>query len=354
VAGTQDSTSCPIVAGAPKVMRAAFTKEIDFFARAGVEYVDDAVTLLEPQYFARQMFETWGTRLGVTEDESDHASREGLRALRLFDEEMERRGMDILERLEAEHAVGVLLLGRPYHLDPGLHHGVPDEYQALGYPVLTIRSIPKDPGWLARFFDDDLARGLIASPLSVQDVWPENYSTNSVQKVWAAKFAARHPNLAVLDLSSFKCGHDAPTYGLIDNIINAGRTPASALHDIDANKPGGSIRIRVKTYSHTLKRFQEDLADRAAQESELERRVTAKRRELIATWRARLRDEASHDPEAQRQLAEMESTFQSYLDEDTDAKSPDLAVDAARRDIAPPAPVEMLVFHRTRPTEARP
>jgi len=354
VAGTQDSTSCPIVAGAPKVIRAAFTKEIDFFARAGVEYVDDAVTLLEPLYFARQMFETWGARLGVTEDESDHACREGLRALRLFDDEMERRGMEILERLEAEHAVGVLLLGRPYHLDPGLHHGVPDEYQSLGYPVLTIRSIPKDPGWLARFFEDDLARGLITSPLSVQDVWPENYSTNSVQKVWAAKFAARHPNLVVLDLSSFKCGHDAPTYGLIDNIINASGTPASALHDIDANKPSGSIRIRVKTYAHTLKRFHEGLIDRAAQKSELTRRVDAKRRELVAAWRGRLRDEARHNPEARRELVEMESMFQSYLDEDPVASSRDSAVNAASRDIAPPAPIETLVFHRTRPAEARP
>ena len=72
-----------------------------------------------------------------------------------------------------------------------------------------------------------------------------------MQKVWAAKLAARHPNLAVLDLSSFKCGHDAPTYGLIDRIIAAGGTPYSALHDIDANKPDGSIKIRIKTYAHT-------------------------------------------------------------------------------------------------------
>ena len=106
-----------------------------------------------------------------------------------------------LEKLEEENKVGVLLLGRPYHLDPGLNHSVLDEYQALGYPVLSIRSIPKDPKWLARFYKDDLEREFVDSPLSVSDVWPENYSTNSVQKVWAAKFAARHPNVVVLDLS---------------------------------------------------------------------------------------------------------------------------------------------------------
>jgi activator of 2-hydroxyglutaryl-CoA dehydratase/predicted nucleotide-binding protein (sugar kinase/HSP70/actin superfamily) len=356
VEGVMDSTSCPIVSGAPKVMRAAFTKEVDFFARAGIEYVDAAVTLQEPHYFARQMFEAWGERLGITEDENDHACREGMRALRLFDEEMERRGFEILEHLEATNKVGVLLLGRPYHLDPGLHHGVPDEYQTLGYPVLTIRSIPKDPGWLARFFKDDLDRGFITTPLSVQDVWPENYSTNSVQKVWAAKFAARHPNVVVLDLSSFKCGHDAPTYGLVDNIINSSGTPASALHDIDANKPGGSIKIRVKTYAHTLKRFEEELADAAAQRSELQRRVEAKRRELLAVRRAQLHDAAVADPRARRELEEMDAAFASYLDEDTIAPDLGVATDfAPPLDIAPlPPAAATLVFHRRVPVESQP
>jgi activator of 2-hydroxyglutaryl-CoA dehydratase/predicted nucleotide-binding protein (sugar kinase/HSP70/actin superfamily) len=355
VAGTQDSTSCPIVAGAPKVMRAAFTKEIDFFARAGIEYVDDAVTLQEHYYFARQMFETWGHRLGVTEDESDHACREGMKALRLFDHEMERRGLELLEKLEEEHKVGILLLGRPYHLDPGLHHGVPDEYQALGYPILTMRSIPKDPKWLARFFKDDLDRGFITTPLSVEDVWPENYSTNSVQKVWAAKFAARHPNVVVLDLSSFKCGHDAPTYGMIDSIINSSGTPASALHDIDANKPGGSIKIRVKTYAHTLKRFEEELVDAAAQRGELQRRVESKRRELLLTWRTRLRETALADPRAKRQLDELEATFASYLEEDTVVPAGVTETDPVRPDIAPPpSEIKAMVFHRGVPREIAP
>jgi len=349
VAGTQDSTSCPIVAGAPKVMRAAFTKEVDFFERAGVEYVDTAVTLQEPHYFARQMFETWGPRLGVTEDESDHAVREGLKALRLFDEEMERRGMELLEKLEAENKVGVLLLGRPYHLDPGLHHGVPDEYQALGYPILSIRSIPKDPGWLERFFKEDLDRGFVTTPLSVQDVWPENYSTNSVQKVWAAKFAARHPNVVVLDLSSFKCGHDAPTYGMIDNIINSSGTPASALHDIDANKPGGSIKIRVKTYAHTLKRFEEELSDQAAKRNELQRRVAEKRRELLGVHRARLREASLADPRARRELEELEAAFFTYSQEDT-VPAGYTETDLARQDIAPPPPVHAMVFLRRAPS----
>ncbi len=125
--------------------------------------------------------------------------------------------------------------------------------------------------------------------MDVADVWPENYSTNSVQKVWAAKFAARHPNLVVLDLSSFKCGQDAPTYGIIDGIISASRTPYSALHDIDANKATGSIQIRVKTYAHRLSAYGDELRDLAGRRAELERRVAAKRQELLSRQGLELR-----------------------------------------------------------------
>ena len=150
----------------------------------------------------------------------------------------------------------------------------------MGYPVLSIRSIPRDPKWLKRFFapGDD--------PNDVRDVWPENYSTNSVQKVWAARFASRHPNVALLDLSSFKCGHDAPTYGIIDKVTSAAKVPFSALHDIDANKPGGSIQIRVKTYAHRLKLVEEELQDQAAARAQLAKKIAEKRAELEAQFRA--------------------------------------------------------------------
>jgi predicted nucleotide-binding protein (sugar kinase/HSP70/actin superfamily) len=280
------------------------------------------------------MFETWGDRLGITEDESDHACQQGFGALRAFDGEMERRGMEILEKLEEEDKVGVLLLGRPYHLDPGLNHGVLEEYQALGYPVLSIRSIPKDTKWLSRFFKDDLEHEFIDNPLSVGDVWPENYSTNSVQKVWAAKFAARHPNVVVLDLSNFKCGHDAPIYGLIDNIVNSSGTPYSALHEIDATKPGGSIKIRVKTYSHTLKLHEEQLAEAAAKRTELQRRVEEKRRELLKARKAWLRVAINRDPKAHREREQFKAVYRNYLDEEDGAHEfPE--EDLRRQDIDP-------------------
>ncbi|MDQ0175482.1 BadF/BadG/BcrA/BcrD ATPase family protein [Bacillus chungangensis] len=275
-----DSASCPIVAGAPNVIKAAFTKEVDFFATRGVSYLDPAVSFTEPHLMKKQLYEAFGDRLQITEDESDFAVDQGWKAMQLFDDEMQEKGRAIFEQIEQENRLAILLIGRPYHSDPGLNHNVLEEFQVLGYPILSMRSIPKDEAWLKRFFHEDLQSGRVEYALEVSDVWPENFSSNSVQKVWAAKFAARHPNVAVLDLSSFKCGHDAPTYGLIDSIIGASGTPYSALHDIDANKPSGSIKIRVKTYAHSLGLHEERLEDLARKKAELQQLIEQKRAEL--------------------------------------------------------------------------
>lgn len=276
-----DSASCPIVAGAPNVIKAAFTKEVNFFETRGIAYLDPAVTFTEPNLLKKQLFEAFADCLSITEDESDFAADQGWKAMELFDVEMQEKGRLILEQAEQENRIAILLIGRPYHSDPGLNHGVLEEFQVLGYPVLSMRSIPKDEAWLQRYFMGDLQSGRVNYALEVSDVWPENFSSNSVQKVWAAKFAARHPNVAVLDLSSFKCGHDAPTYGLIDSIISAAGTPYSALHDIDANKPSGSIKIRVKTYAHSLGLHEERLQDLAVRKAELQKLLDQKRSELL-------------------------------------------------------------------------
>jgi len=311
--GTMDSAACPIVAGTPEVMKAAFTKEVDFFATRGIEYLAPALTFNEHNLLKRQMFEVFGPRLGVTRDENDFAVDEGWKTLDEFDRIMQEKGRHVLEEIERDDQIGLLMLGRPYHSDPGLNHTVMDEFQVLGYPILSMRSLPRDRAWLQRFFEGDLRDGKIRDVLGVDDVWPEAYSSNSAQKVWSARFASRHPNIAVLDLSSFKCGHDAPTYGIIDNIISTAGTPYSALHDIDANKPTGSIRIRVKTYAHSLKLHKERLDDVAAQKEALSYRVDEKRVQLL-----RLKQEQIHarsgrlDAELERNIEDALSRMRAY------------------------------------------
>ncbi|HWO24866.1 MAG TPA: BadF/BadG/BcrA/BcrD ATPase family protein [Kofleriaceae bacterium] len=288
IVNQMDTASCPVVSGTPKVIRAAFTKETDFFAERKISYLDTAVTLNEPLMCKQQMFREWGPLLGMSEDESDFAVEQAFKAIDAFEDEMQRKGKEILGEVMRENRVALVMLGRPYHNDPGLNHSVLEEFQALGYPILSQRSLPRDKATLDHLFAEDIAKGVIESGLDITDVWPENYSTNSVQKVWAAKYASRHPNLACLDLSSFKCGHDAPTYGLIDSVIASAGKAYSALHDIDANKPSGSIKIRVKTYAHTLMLLREKLEDQAQKQVELDRSMAEKKLDLMRALQTKL------------------------------------------------------------------
>jgi activator of 2-hydroxyglutaryl-CoA dehydratase/predicted nucleotide-binding protein (sugar kinase/HSP70/actin superfamily) len=311
VDGVMDNASCPIVAGVPEVMKAAFTKETDFFKQRGIEYVDTALTFSEMNLTCDRMFQTWGPRLGITRDESDFAHKEAMRALAEFDRDLQEKGRAILETVESENRIAILMVGRPYHSDPGLNHGIPEEFQVLGYPILSVRSLPRDVDYLSRYFKDEITRG--KHPLDINDVWPENYSANSAQKVWAVKFASRHPNVALLDLSSFKCGHDAPTYGIVDNIVSSAGTPYAALHDIDANKPGGSIKIRVKTYAHSLKLHEEALEDNARKKVELMLSVDRKRLELLERKRELLAQRSQRDGELERQIDELGRRLAAYV-----------------------------------------
>jgi hypothetical protein len=131
--------------------------------------------------------------------------------------------------------------------------------------------------------------------------------------VWAAKFAARHPNVVLLDLSSFKCGHDSPTYGIIDGIVTSSATPYAALHDIDANKPGGSIKIRVKTYAHSLKLHEEALEDAAKKKSELAVSLDKKRLELLELKKAQMAARKVTDAALEKQIADLAEKLRKYV-----------------------------------------
>ncbi|HLL22475.1 MAG TPA: CoA activase, partial [Kofleriaceae bacterium] len=127
--------------------------------------------------------------------------------------------------------------------------------------------------------------------------------------------------LACLDLSSFKCGHDAPTYGLIDSVIASAGKAYSALHDIDANKPSGSIKIRVKTYAHTLMLLKEKLEDQAIKKVELDRSVSLKKLELLKQMQTKLAGVGRTDDKLDREVRNLDEQVAAWRAEE-DAKRP--------------------------------
>ncbi len=255
------SLACPTVSATPETAKASFLREEDVFAKKGLQYWSFVLDMSEPDLLEREMYEFFRERLWVMKEENRRAIREGFHCLARFYQELRSRARKVLDRLEEEGRVGIVMLGRPYHADPGLNHDILTELQKLGYPIFSTESLPQDPDILERLFWDEVRSGEIASPMDISDVWKNCYSENTNKKVWAAKYVARHPNLVAVDLSNFKCGHDATIYSTIEGILRASDTPYFTFHDIDENKPSGSIKIRVETIHYFLQRYEEYLRE---------------------------------------------------------------------------------------------
>jgi len=248
---TLGNAACVIQMGTPEVVEAVFTKDKNIFKEKNIEYFDPSLNMDRYVEACDKMYEYFSEKFSITRDENAWAFNNGVIALEKYLEKQREIFTDTMNDLINENRVGVLLIGHTYHHDFGLNHNIPQEFRKYGYPVFTIESIPTDSEFLSQLFDDE------SKSKDISDVWSRNFNQNTNQKIWAAKVAARHPNLAVVDLSSFKCGHDAPTYNYVDQILDVSGTPHFVFHDIDQNKPVSTFRIRIETADYFLKEYEQ-------------------------------------------------------------------------------------------------
>jgi len=269
------TNACPTVTATPETVKAAFTKENDVFAENNVKYINPVLNFADRKLFAFQMFQALDPVLGLSDEENDRAIEAGFQALKAYETNIRKRARQVLDQLEREDRIGIVMLGRPYHHDPGLNHEILEEFQKLGYPIFSQNTLPIDEDMLERLFGDEVRSGVISSPLDIGDAWKNSYSCSTNHKVWAAKFTARHPNLVALEISSFKCGHDAPIYGVIEGIIEQSGTPYFCFKDLDENKPSGSIKIRVETIDYFLRRYREEVIRKRKAGQDIEAQLAA-------------------------------------------------------------------------------
>jgi predicted nucleotide-binding protein (sugar kinase/HSP70/actin superfamily) len=274
------SNACPTVTATPNAVKAAFIKENDVFKENAIQYLDPILNFDDKKLFTLQMFQTWQPILGLSEEENERAVAAGFKAFEEFDSSQRKRARATLDMLERENRLGIVMLGRVYHHDPGLNHEIMEEFQKLGYPVFSQSMLPMDEDLLDRLFGEEVRSGALAHALDIRDVWKNAYSGSTNIKIWAAKFTARHPNLVALEISNFKCGHDAPIYTVIEDIIEKSGTPYFSFKDLDENKPTGSIKIRVETIDYFLKRYGEDLVKKAHAAKQLEQQLAEYERTL--------------------------------------------------------------------------
>lgn len=258
--GVMATRACPTSMATIEATHAAFVKETDLFAERGLRFKRTFINLDNARLCARQMYEDWADDLGLSEAESARAVEEGLLALRQYQNARRNEARQALETVQREKRLAIVVLARPYHNDPGINQGILEQFQKRGYPILTHDTLPLEDDIILPLFGAEVAAGEICSPFSIDDVWKNTFAENSSRKLWAAKFVARHPHLVGLELSNFKCGHDAPTYAAIEEIFECSGSPFFYFKDIDENRPAGTIKLRVETISYFLERYGERMA----------------------------------------------------------------------------------------------
>jgi predicted nucleotide-binding protein (sugar kinase/HSP70/actin superfamily) len=259
----QGTYSCTRVMAGPENIKAGFLKEKDVFAENGIRYVSPFVSLGEPALVPAQLQEFLGDVLDLDLEETRRAVTAGYRALEAFNERMRRQSRDILTACAREGRPCVLVLARPYHMDPGIGHEIEGQLQACGFPILWMQYLPLDAEWLDWLFGEEIRAGVIKHALDISDVWLSSYSSNTNEIMWGAKVAARCPWITcVVRLSSYECGMDQPTFTPVQKIVEASGTLFFKFGDLDSTKPAGSVRIRVETVVHYVQKHSATIAAR--------------------------------------------------------------------------------------------
>ncbi len=140
------SLSCPRVMAAPENIKAGFLKENNVFAAQGIKYVAPMVDMAEPPLVGKQLYTTLKDVIpDLTIAEVRRAADAGYAALEAFNNSVRNKGRDILQWCARNDRPCILILARPYHMDPGIGHEIEADLQAYGYPILWGQYLPTDP-----------------------------------------------------------------------------------------------------------------------------------------------------------------------------------------------------------------
>jgi predicted nucleotide-binding protein (sugar kinase/HSP70/actin superfamily) len=255
-----ETLACTRVMAGPENIRAGFVKESDVFADNGIQYAAPFVNMAEPEMMPKQMYDCLKDVFDLDMAETQRAVDAGYKALRAFNQKARDETRKILTWCARENKPCVLVLGRPYHMDPGIGHEIEADLQAHGYPIVWLQYLPIDDDLLGWIFGEEVQAKKIRSPLDISDVWTSSNSSNTNEILWGAKFATRFPWITcVLRLSSYECGMDQPTYTPTQKIVEATGTLFFKFGDLDSTKPAGSIRIRIETIVHYLAKYSDNI-----------------------------------------------------------------------------------------------
>lgn len=213
--------NCPVVAFYPQVL----SKNIDRLREPGVRFMDPFVNLADPDKLAERMVEIFES-YDVTPEEARAAVEAGYAEDAAYKADVRAEGERALAHMAEHGRQGIVLAGRPYHVDPEIHHGIPEMINQLGMVVLTEDAVADVPR--------------LERPLRVRDQW--TYHSRLYE---AAARVRSEPTLQLVQLNSFGCGLDAVTTDQVQEILEAAGDVYTVLKiDEVSNLGAATIRLR--------------------------------------------------------------------------------------------------------------
>ncbi|WBW49695.1 acyl-CoA dehydratase activase-related protein [Peptoniphilus equinus] len=218
---TQDNTlNCPVVCGYSEVIK----NNLDRLHENNVRFMNPFLSFDHRKKLEKRLGEVFTAH---TKSEIAKAVRAAYEEADRYQDDVRAAGEAALKELDERGLKGIVLAGRPYHIDPEINHGIPELINQLGLAVISEDSV-------AHLVDVD-------GRLRVLDQW-----TYHARLYRAATLVGQRDNLEMIQLNSFGCGIDAVTTDQVNEILNAYHKIYTVLK-IDEVNNLGAIKIRVRS-----------------------------------------------------------------------------------------------------------
>ena len=227
----------------------------------------------------------------VTREEAETAVKAAYAEDKVFKHDVQQEGLTALAYMKEHNCRGIVLAGRPYHIDPEINHGIPETICSLGMVVLSEDSIcelqPGEKLNLTEFLSEGEAdprsknatgfrhvgdRTVTKMPLRVTNQWAYHSRLYA-----AAHFVASYPGLELVQLNSFGCGLDAITTDQVAEIL-ADKADVYTLLKIDEVSNLGAAKIRLRSLKAAVEEREANKAREEAAAKALEDKQAAAER----------------------------------------------------------------------------
>ena len=177
-------------------------------------------------------------KYNFTKKELLNAAQKAEEEYRHCREDIHAEGLKAVKYLDENHLKGIVLAGRPYHIDPEINHGIDTLITSLGLAVITGDSVA------------NLTEA--KAPLRVVNQWVYHARLYA-----AADFVGKHDNLELVQLNSFGCGVDAVTTDQVEEILSS-FNKMYTLIKIDEVNNLGAVRIRIRSLLASMNKREKD------------------------------------------------------------------------------------------------